>query len=377
MSTMIITLTNELKEKLTLLAKVAGQKSGNTYPDGVLIEQQNLTAANATVFVKAVLGQEELGLMPQIFDKPVVIPVKGIRAILDSPTGEEISLGLDGNIIEIKKKSKRGKITVAALDNKSFPSFEGESSGSVDRLNIEEFTICVSSVRHSIAEKSPKPVCNGLVIKAVNGEIYFESINGFTASRCRRKYQTDSEFCIIVPRTCLDTVMDAVKKTDNVETLSVVRSKDGRHAVFAVGQGLFIQTRLIDGAPINTESFFEPKANSFTVQKDILLGVLKSIQTIQEDIAAPVVLTVKESDKEIEVSYSGTTSKLTETITIDNVVGDGNEVKIGLNGLYLTETLKAITSERVKISYVNSTTIVLLEDNLDNKHIIVPVRLSK
>ena len=137
-NTMIFTLTAELKEVLNLFAREAGKnKTGSAYPEAVLASGNILSAANGAIMLRYQLGEDETGLMPTVFEKPVLIPIKGIRAIIDANIGTEITIAATRSAITIaKSKKKSGKIELSALDASTFPEFGKFDFAGIDKVQV-------------------------------------------------------------------------------------------------------------------------------------------------------------------------------------------------------------------------------------------------
>lgn len=376
----IFTLTSELKETLVLLGRIAGQNTGNSgYPKAVLVDGVSLAAGNMTVIVKYMMGQDETGLVPQTFDSPVLIPINGIMVMAESSVGSEITVTLEQKMLHIRKgKGKKGKVSIASMSADAFPAFGEFKFSGIDKLSVGDFVESYTSCKYSISDNHSKPIYTGLNISTNNGNIVFSSVDGISASRCTIPYESDEHFSISVPKQCLEAVVMALAKKDSTENVSIARGKDGRHVAFVIGSHLIMRTTLFDGTPLDTTFYFKEQPNTFSVSKSELISILKSIQTISGNDKVTVPILFKFSDREIEISYNGTTAKLIDSVSVESDK-DLEQVTIGLNPDIVYRTLKSIPcAEKVKIGYTGNTTPVLFEDDLgkNNKHIVVPVRIT-
>ena len=376
----IFTLTSELKETLTLLCKIAGQNTNDSgYPKAVLVDGTSLAAGNKTVIIKYVMGQDETGLVPQIFDSPVLIPINGIMLMAESSAGTEITVSLEQKMLQIRKgKGKKGKVSIAAMSAEDFPSFGEFQFSGIDKISVGDFIESFNSCKYSISDNIAKPIYTGLNISISDGNIVFSSVDGISASRCTISYKSEERFSISVPKPCLEAVMMAIARKDSSENVSIARAKGGRHVAFVIGSHLVIRTMLLDGEPLDTSFYFKEQPNSCMVSKSELVSILKSIQTISGNDKITVPILFKFADKELEVSYNGTTAKLIDSVSAESEK-DLAQITIGLNPEVVYKTLKSIpVTEKVKISYAGSTSPVLFEDDRGkgNKHIVVPVRIA-
>lgn len=373
----VFTLTTELKDVLALFSREAGKnKTDSPYPDAILANGPVLSAANAFVSLKYQMGTDELGLMPETFDSPVLIPIKGIRAITESNANTEITISVNGQTLSISKKGKKGVIGITALDASTFPEFGKFEFNSIDKIPVGDFVDAVNSVKISIAESSTKAIYTGMFFQSDADKLSFSSLNGYQASMVKLPYQVNEKFKVSIPRTCLETVLSAVSKKERNDTLSIVRGKDNRHAAFFIGARMVIRTRLIDGEPVDVGSFCGEQPYYCLIDKAEILSVLKSISTIKEDSQRAIVLTF--NNNELTITYKASVVRLTDVIPIDEG-SELKEFKIGANVDFLNSACKAIHSKKIRFDLNSPVKPMILSDTdegKENKQVVVPIRIS-
>lgn len=376
MSSFIFTLTSELKELLSLFAKEAGKKN-ESYPEAVLVDGKVLSAANAYVSLKYQMGTDELGLMPETFDSPVLIPIKGVRAIIDSPTNSEITVKTEGNTLSIHKKGKKAVLNMAAITT-NFPDFGKFEVKSIDKISIGDFIDAVNSVKHSISDNNAKPIYTGLLLNCEKDSISFSAIDGIRGSVVKLSYESESSYKISIPRNCIDTIIASVAKKDISDTLSIVRGKDNRHAAFFIGSRLVVRTRLLDGEPMDVYQMCGTQPINLLVDKAEIISVLKSISTILEDNHNAI--TLEANNGEMLVGYRAGSVNFSDSISYEMESGDiTSAFRIGVNVKYLTEAIKSIGSKKIRLGLRSSLKPIILSDTegKDNRQIVVPVRISE
>ena len=376
MSSFIFTLTSELKELLSLFAKEAGKKN-ESYPEAVLVDGKVLSAANAYVSLKYQMGTDELGMMPETFDSPVLIPIKGVRAIIDSPTNSEITVKTEGNTLSIHKKGKKAVLNMAAITT-NFPDFGKFEVKSIDKISIGDFIDAVNSVKHSISDNNAKPIYTGLLLNCEKDSISFSAIDGIRGSVVKLSYESESSYKISIPRNCIDTIIAAVAKKDISDTLSIVRGKDNRHAAFFIGSRLVVRTRLLDGEPMDVYQMCGTQPINLLVDKAEIISVLKSISTILEDNHNAI--TLEANNGEVLVGYRAGSVNFSDSISYEMESGDiTSPFRIGVNVKYLTEAIKSIGSKKIRLGLRSSLKPIILSDTegKDNRQIVVPVRISE
>ena len=379
MSSFIFTLTSELKEVLNLFAKEAGKnKAESAYPEAILADGQVLSAANTSVLLRYQMGTDELGLMPETFESPVLIPIKGIRAILENPANSEITVKTEGNTLSIHKKGKKAVLNMAAITTTNFPDFGKFEVKSIDKISIGDFMDAVNSVKHSISDNNAKPIYTGLLLNCEKDSISFSAIDGIRGSVVKLSYESESSYKISIPRNCIDTIIGAVSKKDISDTLSIVRGKDNRHASFFIGSRLVVRTRLLDGEPMDVYQMCGTQPINLLVDKAEIISVLKSISTILEDNHNAI--TLEANNGEILVGYRAGSVNFSDSISYEMESGDiTSPFRIGVNVKYLAEAIKSIGSKKIRFGLRSSLKPIILSDTegKDNRQIVVPVRISE
>lgn len=148
MEKMIFTLTEQMKDAIQLLQRTVTVKkiSGGVYPEGVLFYKDNLAAISSDLSITYKLTSEETGLVPQLFEKKIIVPIKGLQLILDSAENSEITLSVEKIILSVKKNNKRG-VAQNALTNEEFPEIPKLDVTGKDAIPVKEF--CALSKRRA------------------------------------------------------------------------------------------------------------------------------------------------------------------------------------------------------------------------------------
>ena len=147
MEKMIFTLTEQMKDAIQLLQRTVTVKkvSGGVYPEGVLFYKDNLAAISSDLSITYKLTSEETGFVPQLFEKKIIVPIKGLQLILDSAENSEITLSVEKNILSVKKNNKRG-VAQIALTNEEFPEIPKLDVAGKDAIPVKEFLRAIKTV---------------------------------------------------------------------------------------------------------------------------------------------------------------------------------------------------------------------------------------
>lgn len=379
---MIFTITTEIKNALELLKKIASKnKAGGAMPEGVLFKGDNLAAMNDLLTVSFKLLPSELGLTPQLFEEPQILPIKAINVILDSSEGTEITISEENCTFRIKKSGKKASAKISGFSKEVvFPAIPPVEYEKIDEISVDDFIDAVNATKHAISTNTAKMIYTGVHLIADGENLSMFAIDGYRAALWSTPYKSE-DFRLSIPDKCLDVLIQALSKTSG--KMSVVQTKVKNKAVFIVnGNRMVIRTRLLEGNVVEHSPMFADGQHRLIVNRKSLISVLKSITVIADDSATKDKMLITYGNDNINLKYSCATAEYEE-----NVSAKGNaesEVKMGMNLRFLLDSLNAIKTENVSIDYKGSenpiriTAISDSEDSTTTVHqLCVPMRITE
>ncbi len=373
MEKMIFTLTEQMKDAIQLLQRTVTVKkgSGGVYPEGVLFYKDNLAAISSDLSITYKLTSEETGFVPQLFEKKIIVPIKGLQLILDSAENSEITLSVEKNILSIKKNSKRG-VAQIALTTDEFPEIPKLDVAGKDSIPVKEFLHAIKTTSYAMAKNSSKPLLMGMHMISDGNTLTIYAIDGFRISLWTQPYVSD-KFTISIPAKTVDKLTSALSKASG--DLTVVRCNGGRQAAFVIGK-LVIRTHLLYGDLIDLSTIVKDKKSEVEVEKLPCLSILKTVSMLQEDRKNPV--RVNLANDKIVFNYRGANSQYEDECAV-SAAESAESVMIGLNNSYLQETLNACPADTIKVQYDGALSPVLFRSKSEKAEIVqvvVPMRLA-
>ena len=134
-------------------------------------------------------------------------------------------------------------------------------------------------------------------------------------------------------------------------------------------------SRLLEGDYLDYKKIIpsEYKTKVKTDVKSVIEAVERASLVITSEVTkAPIILNIV--DGEIKINCETQVGKVEEIIPVDM---EGNAIEIGFNNRYLLDALKAVSTEKVKLSFIDSVNTCLISpvEGEDFKYIVLPLRL--
>lgn len=145
-----------------------------------------------------------------------------------------------------------------------------------------------------------------------------------------------------------------------------------RHAMF-IFEDTTVVTRLIEGEYFNIEHMFNntPITTAKVNKKALLDSVDRSTLLIREGDRKPVIITVQ--DGYMNVSLQTAQGSMDEEI---DIVRTGDDLQIGFNPKFLTDTLRAIDEEEITLEFGDyRSPCVIRNDEVGYSYLILPINI--
>ncbi len=383
MNTTTINLTSNTKEAINLLAKIAlsNKKNNEAFPTAIKLDEKGMMyAASQMITVNYKLSTEELGIAPQLLEKPVLISEKAISILQNLEANTEITISEDNNQLVIKHgKGRGGKITVASMDVEKFPHIEGIEVDKTDRINCDDLLAAVRATSHAMSSNKAKPLYTGLHFISDTNNLTVFACDSFSSAIYQVPYKSD-EFTLSIPPECINLLMAAISKKDGESKVSVVRAKSNRFAAFVVDKQTVIRTRLLEGILLDYKQFFGEQPNVVKLKKNDILRIMKNINLLSDNASTPAVLHFSTAEKCIEISYKGVATECFDVLPAEYIKGDG-DIYMGMNNIYLSDAVKAISGDEICIHFDGPVRPIKITSSVQSDKktecVCVPMRISK
>ncbi len=255
------------------------------------------------------------------------------------------------------------------LPAKDFPVIENSAfNEGYFETKQEDLKALISKVVFCCATDESRPILKGCLLETKDGKLTATALDGFrmATSYCDTKVSA-GEMKIVCPARTLNEISRMISGD---EPLKIYAHKN-RLAVSV--SDTVITSRLYAGEFVRKENIF-PVAFStkVTVSKnEIIESVERASVLIRGDKNNLVLFDIKNG--KITVNANSEMGKVEETVVAEL---EGEELKVAMNGKYLLDALKALTEEKIVLSFNTSVSPFTLENAEDKRsqYLVLPVR---
>lgn len=225
----------------------------------------------------------------------------------------------------------------------------------------------INKVSYAMAVNDHRSVLNGCYVRINKDKLMLVACDGFKIAKCEADHSCthmDEDELIhrlsfIIPNK---TVLELVRLLDDSEDdISIYLTK--RHIVFTDGEYHFF-SRLVEGEYIDFDKLFSGSYKIFcNIERKPFLDILeRSLIVTEERIAGfnktHITLDINREKGGISVSALNAQSAIYDDIEC-NI--DGGDLVINFNNKFLTETLRSVDTEKVKMSFNTYLSAALIE----------------
>ena len=359
--------------------------------DGMILSDAALTVSKACA-VKTItpilecirLRAENDGLTLTAYDGEISIEKKIAAEVL-----EEGELCVNGKTFadfvckissfEVVIASDESGIVIRYADSESYmqslsaADFPRLGDRSTERKNFFEtkesdLKSLIAKTVFCCASDESRPILKGCLLEAKEGKLTATALDGFrmACSACDAG-EGSGEMKLVCPAR---TLIEISRMLDGDELLKIYADKN---LLSVAVKNTVITSRLYAGEFVRKENIF-PVAFTTTVnvrRAEIIDSVERASVLIRGDKNNLITFDIKLG--KIVINANSDMGKVEETVAADL---DGKELKIAMNGKYLLDALKALTSEVVVLSFNTSVSPFTLENAEEggSQYLILPVR---
>lgn len=359
----IIINKKHLNPPLQLATSVLDAKPALETLTGILIE-----AKNDTVTITA----SDSNLSTKLFIRGrAVIEEEGV-VLLEGKTFAGAISKLDGDIT-IEKLRANIRITngvaeykLRSIDVNLYPQIDFTISENEFSINGNDFNHALSKVVNSTSNTDERPIFSGVNFLSKDDRLEFIATDGYRLSKTHVQLQEEAQVSAVVLSDTLKTVMK-IAKDQNLHI-----STSSNKVTFRTDNALFI-TRVIDGVypdverliPVtfNTQVFVDRARLKEAVDRSSFVKE-NNIWALNLDFSHGILKLVTEAD-DVGSTYEEVDIRL-----------EGSEVKLTLNGQFLTNALNALEDEEISFNLNGSLQALTVSDSTDQVQLLLPIRTA-
>lgn len=315
-----------------------------------------------------------------------IINAQKFNQTLHVMESDEITLTIDEKL-NATITSGVSTFKMNALDGEDFPAVPSLKSEMSFFLGQGVLRKMFSKTMYAMATADQRQILNGCYVHVENDEILVVSCDSFKLAKCYRKTDLKSanekddfvRYSFVLPVKTVNEIYKLLSDDDeNMCKVYVMR----KHIVFEIGNIIFF-SRLIEGEYIDYDRIILTNHKiCTTVDRSAFISALERAALITEEkIAGSVRSHVKINmvGDIIKVSAISTNGSSYDEVSAKH---DGEDVLIAFNNRYLMDSVRAVDTEKVKLSLSSSLSSmniepVDLEDGIEEIFMLLPVRMKE
>ena len=331
------------------------------------------TTSNTDIAIQMIVNDSSLEVLSP---GRVVIPGKYLIDITRKLEGRvEFSL-VENRVLVIRSSNVEYKLHI--MDVEDYPDVDFLDM--VQPIVLESKTLkgIIKETNYATSQYEKRPILTGVNFKHEEDKLFCVATDSYRLSQKILPLSTDFEpFNIVIPNKSLDELSRIIDSVNEDVEIYISPNK----VLFKFNDILF-QTRLLDGVYPDTLRII-PTEFPIIIKfnKDELLRSVERVSLLspkdRENNYNIIKLMVKK-DYSVEISSTNTEIGDAQEVIIptDDVVGPA--IKIAFSSKYLTEALKAFTSNEVTLNFAGEIKPFVIKGDLDPDmlSLILPVRIE-
>jgi DNA polymerase-3 subunit beta len=283
------------------------------------------------------------------------------------PEDVEITVG-EGNITEILCANSCFRLQ--GQDGEEFPQLpqvDGERSLTIPQDLLKSM---IRQVAFACAVEETRPILTGALVECSKGELSLAALDGFRlAVRTVKLESLDEDFSAVVPAKTLNEIQRILKDAqDNVRIEFA-----GNHILFGMEKTTVI-SRLLEGDFINYRQIIPEEYGTVIRLKnvDFLESCDRASLLAREGRNNLIKFNITQN--RLEITSNAEIGEVREELAIEF---EGQDLEIAFNSKYLTDVLKVIEDEYVKVEFTTSVSpcVIKPEGSETYTYLLLPVRV--
>ncbi len=357
----------ELLNALTKVSRAVSMKSPLPVLTGIKFDLQEneliLTGSDSDITIQTHITEN----IEIIETGSVVLSSRYILEIIKKIDSEFVHIYIvDGTLTRIEGANSRFDLNGTSYMD--YPRIDLSQSGAHLQMNSQNLKNAIEQTSFATSEKETRPVLTGVNFKAKNHVLECIATDSYRLAKRVLTIESDISFNIIIPKKSLIEISRIIEK-DEIIDLYV----SDRKVLFILDSAL-IQTRLIDGTYPDTSRLIPDEYNySMIIDSISLLNSIDRASLLSNEQSNIVKLSMNE-DNVMLSSYSQEIGSVEENLS--KAFYKGDSLSISFSAKYLTDAIKSINSEKVRILFTGEMKPFIIKDfeSEDIIQLVLPVR---
>lgn len=298
-------------------------------------------------------------------DETYLIHSKKLSDILKT-VGNNLSLAESkNNAFKGELKSGKSKYSVSLLEPKDYALPKKQEVTAEFTLESQTFKNVTQLIAYAMAEKDPRPYCNGMFIRIQNGTITFAATDGQRIATFDIAYDdTTVNTSFVLPRKM---VYDLQKLMQNTVTVRVTKSY-----VEWAWDNIVYTTKIIDtNYPDFSRVLPKTELSNINIPRDAFLDAIVRTNVITSDKFRGAKALFQKNCITVQCFHNNETA----TAEVD-IEYDGSERETGFNIDYMKDAFEHVKSESLQWAWADRDAIYLTCREIPHfKYLLMPMKV--
>ncbi|MEG1528132.1 MAG: DNA polymerase III subunit beta [Clostridia bacterium] len=257
------------------------------------------------------------------------------------------------------------------LDNAEYPNFNKPNKEKGFLVGEEELKDIINKVIFSAATEDSRPILKGVLFEVDDYTLTAVCLDGYRLAQCKKPLIKQSEkMSAVVPARILAEIAKLLEDGDNIATIYL-----DKNMMYVDLSHTKISTSLLSGEYINYKQILPQQfVTSITANREQFINALDRASIISRNEKRNFV-TLEIKENLLVLTANSEVGNIKESITISLW---GKDIIISLTTHYLSDCLKVIPNEFIKIQFNTSVTpcIVTPCETDEYLYLILPIRMN-
>ncbi len=377
----IIFKKNILVEAVTYALCAVSNKNTSTSVQGILIETVDAGKCRLSSY------DYDKGLNITIEadvkeEGSCIINAQRLSQIIRIMPESEVIISLSGDIASVK--SGKSEFEVAAQRGDEFPSIPDLDTEIGFTIKQKVLFSMISQTLFAVPQTNQRQVFTGSLFNIEGNKITVVGCDGYRLAVKEVTCEMENASAhlknkIIIPGKTLSELMKIIGDNDNDITIKV----SNKHVVFELKEkNLVFFSRLIEGEYIDYDRLIPKQFGTFVyADSDIFQSALERAALVSEEntsTGSKSYVRLNISDDSLAISSVSAKGKVKDEIFIEK---EGSDIEIGFSCRFLIDSIKACSSEKVKISLVSPLISIVMEPEKSKENekltvLVLPIKLK-
>ena len=358
----------DLSDAVLKVIKATANRTTNPILEGIKIKAQEdsltLSATDLEISIQKTIPADVK------IEGEVVVPGKFFADFVKKLSSEQIELSLNSNnLLRIKYTDSEGFLQCMNADE--FPEIRDLVDSEKVVIKNKDLRELINRSIFSVATDDARPILKGCLFEISNDKITAVALDGYRLALAKKPIKsTTAEFSCIIPARTLGEIAKLIEGDDE-DMLELLIQKN--YMMININSTKVI-TRLLDGEFINYKQIIPQTSNTtitinkkqleYGVERAGLLARMDKNNLVKFDIRNNLLTLTSASD----------IGNVTENITVSL---EGKDLTIGFNIRYISECMRVIDDEFIKVNFTSPIAPCTITSSQDDEYLflILPVRV--